>query len=332
MKTKYFFVAALILAGCSKSGDSSGAPEGENITWGQQPQLPTVSGDVTFNLSATQDQVNVMGTTNPRMPNFPSLTAKAKTLRGFVADLSGKPIKGAYIGIRATLDGGLYSGASGETNEKGYYEISLPSGAIHFYAAGYTIDYGQGRATVGLYAADGNVNGFAYQNGAVKNFVLLSYGVANPDMLSQRPKDETNYFGGSIYVSYPLHDPDDPIPTLGELPLNAEIVLTLKPDGNGLFGENKTFIINKKVGTKNFNINNIPVGKYTITAKLKDGRQLKIRGIGANSINWPNYGVLPREATGTASIFFTPLYNSTPATVLPHAGNWRNVELKLELP
>jgi hypothetical protein len=330
MKTIYLLLAGLLLTSCSKSADSP--EEKEQTSWGSQPALPVVNGEVTFNLSPTDVHINVMGNTLPRMPVFPALKVQPKKLRGFVADLSGKPLKGAYIGVRATIDGGLYSGASAETDQNGYYEISLPSGAIHFYAAGYTINYGGGRAVVGLYAADGKADAFAYQNGQVENFVLLSYGIANAAQAGQMPRDEASYFGGALYLSYAVHDPNDIYTTPGELPENGEIEIKLIPDGETLYGENKTFIIHKKTGNTNFSVTNIPVGRYTISAKLKDGRQLRIRAVGAQANNFPDFGLLPREALGSAKVMFTPLFRSQQTTVLPHTGNWRNVELKFELP
>lgn len=330
MKTIYLLLAGLLLTSCSKPANPP-AEEGPG-SWGSQPALPIVNGTATFNLSPTDGHINVMGNTLPRMPVFPALKAQSKKLRGFVADLSGKPLKGAYIGIRATVDGGLYSGASAETDQNGYYEISLPAGAIHFYAAGYTINYGGGRAVVGLYASDGKADDFAYQHGGIENFVLLSYGIANTTQASQMPRDEANYFGGALYVSYAVHDPNDIFTTPGELPENGEIEIKLIPDGETLYGENKTFIIYKKTGNTNFSITNIPIGKYTISAKLKDGRQLRIRAIGAQANAYPDFGLQPREATGNARVMFTPLFHSQQTTVLPHTGNWRNVEIKLELP
>ncbi|MDQ3650398.1 MAG: pollen Ole e 1 allergen/extensin family protein [Acidobacteriota bacterium] len=61
-------------------------------------------------------------------------------VRGYVKDSMGKPLQGAYVGVRSSAVGGAYSGASGETDANGYYEIAVPWGAAHFYAAGYTID------------------------------------------------------------------------------------------------------------------------------------------------------------------------------------------------
>lgn len=330
MKTIYLLMTVFLLTSCSKS--SNPAEGQEQLSWGQQPPLPVVNGESTFNLSPTDAAINVMGTTLPRMPVFPALNVQPKKLRGFVADLSGKPLKGAYIGVRATIDGGLYSGASAETDQNGYYEISLPAGAIHFYAAGYTMNYGTGRAVVGLYAADGHADAFAYQDGMVENFVLLSYGVASQDQATQMPRDEANYFGGALYLSYAVHDPTDIFTTPGELPENGEIEIKLIPDGESLYGENKTFTIHKKTGNTNFSVVNIPVGRYTIQAKLSDGRQLRIRAIGARADAYPNWGLQPREATGSARVMFTPLFNSQQGTVLPHTGNWRNVEIKFELP
>jgi hypothetical protein len=55
-----------------------------------------------------------------------TVAKKAGFLRGYVKDACGKPLQGAYIGVRATAVGGLYSGAHAETDEKGFYEIRIP--------------------------------------------------------------------------------------------------------------------------------------------------------------------------------------------------------------
>ena len=76
---------ALAACGKDKADNDDQNIQDETITWPTQPPLPAVGGEVTFNLtaSATDNYVNVMGTTVPRMPNFPQIKQKPGRVRGF---------------------------------------------------------------------------------------------------------------------------------------------------------------------------------------------------------------------------------------------------------
>jgi len=248
-------------------------------------------------------------------------------LRGYVADLAGKPIKGAYIGARVTLVGGSYSGASAESDENGYYEINLPYGAVHYYATGYTIDYGSSRAVVGLTPADDNTSGFASETGMVKNFVLQSFGVGDKDEVLQQPGNPSNYYGGAIGIDYQV-DWDNNVPSY--LPPDGEIEIDLIPEGKGYYGETKSFKVYKKIGYSRAMILNIPIGKYTMKAKLRGGEELKMKVVGPYANAYPKFGLKPAEAIGSASVLFTPSFQVTPGMVTPHRGNWQAVDIKLE--
>ncbi|GAB3912727.1 hypothetical protein GCM10028803_56150 [Larkinella knui] len=332
MNVRLLAVALLVLTGCSK--DPALLDGGEDTNWGDQPALPIVNGEVTFTLNAADDHVSVMGTTTPRMPNFPELTKKPGVVRGYVADLSGTPLEGASIGIRSTAVGGAYSGASDETDAKGYYEIAIPWGATEFYAAGYTIDYGEGRAVMSLAASDGKLGSFPSTDGLVKNFVLLSYGVFNKDLLSQKPWDQTNYAGGCLYITYNVSDPLSSFNPPTYIPENAEIEVTLTPDGPGLYGENKRFVIRKKASLSNygFTIMNVPVGRYTLSAKVKDGPALHMEAVGRYASLHPYFGLRPTEATGSAKLLFTPDSQAGALQTLPGRGNWGLLQIKVKRP
>ncbi|MPR35096.1 hypothetical protein [Salmonirosea aquatica] len=331
MNAKFLLIAALIVLGCK---DPDPIEDGQATAWGDQPALPAVQGEATFSLSASETSVSVMGNTLPRMPNFPALSAKKGVVRGYVADLSGKPLEGAYIGIRSTATGGYYSGASDETDAKGYYEIQVPWGTAEFYAAGYTIDYGEGRAVMSLYASDGKVGSFPSGDGLVKNFVLLSYGVFNKDLVSQRPNDPTNYAGGSLYITYNVSDPSSVYNPPSYIPENAEIQVMLTPDGPGLYGEQKKFVINKKASLQNYNflIMNVPVGRYAISVRLKDGPPLHMEAVGRYAGVYPYFGLKLGEAIGTAKLLFTPDIGAENATTPPNRGKWGSIQIKVDVP
>jgi hypothetical protein len=262
-------------------GDLPKSPKNVSDTGNDRVNSNVSSDAAVFNLAASDDYVNVMGSQAPKMPAFPALPKKPGKARGYVKDLQGKPLEGAYIGVRASAVGGFYSGAQTETNAEGYYEIDVPLGATEFYAAGYTIDYGEGRAAMSLYPADGKAGSFASANGTVENFVLVYHGLGDRNAISEKPWDSANYYGGSIRVSYDISS-GDMWARAGSLPAGSEIEITLTPEGELLDGTpGKTFVVRRKTGgINNFNINNIPVGRYKVSARLTNGKTLKMRKTG----------------------------------------------------
>jgi hypothetical protein len=302
----------------------------DDSTISNQRQSSNSSNTQTYNLSASDDFVNVMGNKMPPLPSFPALPKKAGFLRGYVKDSSGKPLAGAYIGVRSTLNGGSYSGASGLSDAKGYYEIQLPFGAIHLYAAAFTVDYGELRASLSLHPADAKLDGFASADGDVENFVLLPYGITDRDQASEKPNGSNNYYGGSVRINYNLAEINNSYAPENYIRENSEIEITLTPEGNLLDGSAGTkFVIRKNVGSGMFfNIHNIPIGKYTITASLvKGNKPLFMRQSGRNK---NNSGITPKETTGSAPLIFEP--NSAQNVVTkPAYGSWNAIDINLFL-
>jgi hypothetical protein len=326
--TKLLLGLLLIGVGCSKSGSNGNDANGQ-AKWPEQPALPQITGTATFNLLADDDYLNVMENTMPRMPLFPQAKQKELKLTGFVADLSGKPVEGAYIGLRSA--GTVYIAASAETDANGYYEMSIPLGGADVYAAGYTIDYGAGRAALSLYPTDGRVALSNPSGGVVKNFVVLSYGLADANKRAAEPWSPLGYFGGSLRFDYSIYDA---MWNPKGLPANTDVELKLEPvAGTTLYGEMKTFTVTKRIGqgNGNFVINNLPVGTYNITAKLNDGRQVMMKYTGPYVSQYPHHGLQPREATGTAKVLFTPT-GTDPKTPNANQGYWRPVSITIGLP
>lgn len=333
MKLSVLIPAVLICfaSACSKGGSE---PDPGEQPGGGEPApttipLPSVTGDTSFSLAANADNVNVMGALPGRIPSYPQLAKKPGKLIGFVTDLSGKPIEGAYIGVRSSAVGGSYSYSSGTSNNKGYYEMDVPLGSVHFWAAGTLVNYAGATVPLGLHATDGQLGVFSSAGGAVKHFVLLSYGRANPADIVNRPWYSNNYYGGSIFLNYDIGDPNDIWRPVGSLPPNAEIIITLTPQDNFLYGEQKAFVIRKKVGNLHCNINNIPIGKYKIFARLADGRQLKLRSAGPTQ--HPVFGLKPVDVLGSSFITFIPT-SSEASSAAPNRGDWKQVNVKVLLP
>jgi len=319
----HLLLTYILLSSCSKS--SKGSPA-EDTTWKPQPELPAVTGSANFTISANGYYVNVMGNAIPRMPNYPALSVKSDLARGYVADLKGNPLKGAHIGVS-----GYYSSGTAVTDNNGYYEFKLPPGASYFFGTAATITYNGTPAVVALYPVDGSVR-LPSGNGVVKNFVLLSYGPANPDDLAQQPNNETNYYGGAVSFNFNINYSSDPNQNAEYLPSNGIVEIELIPV-ECLYGEKKSFKVSRQISdiSTNFAIQNIPAGKYTINAKLSDGRKLKMSENGPRAGVYESLGLIPRTATGTSTITFTPSWQSTPVMVGSFKSNWEAVKIGLKL-
>lgn len=288
----------------------------------------TTAEPITLQLDARASTVNVMGKTMPPLPDFPKLAKKPGVVRGYVYDTNGNPVKGAKLGVRSTAAGGFYSGAQGKTDAKGYYEIQPPAGAAHFYCAGATIDYGDGIAALGLHPEDGDNDGFATPEGVVRNFILLPYGIADRAAIQDNPQYGNNYYGGSIVLGWSAGD-DSP----KALPANAEIELTLTPDGPLVDGSpSRVITIRKKIGEISFGqlyVNNIPAASYHIRAKLVGGGALHMTETGPYRSK--PFGLDPKEATGEALLLLRPSSAKPEMTIAAH-GNWDQVVISLARP
>jgi hypothetical protein len=293
---------------------------------------PTVAANaINITLAPGQHYVNVMKNAMPPLPTFPKLTPKKGMVRGYVKDSKGNPIKGAVIGVRSTVVGGLYSGASGKSDEKGYYEITVPWGAAHFYTASAAVNYGEGRAAMGLHPSDGEVDSFASANGLVENWVLLSYGIGDHDGVQDQPSYSGNYYGGAFMFDYNIADqrfPDD-----YSLPDGSEVELTLTPDGPLIDGSaGRPIVIRRAVREDSAglcSVTNIPVGVYKITARLlHNGKSapLLLRETGPYSSQ--SFGLEPKESRGTATLSFRP-GSAKPGSGAAGHSNWNSLSITL---
>jgi hypothetical protein len=270
---------------------------------------------------------NVMGSDAPAMPKFPALAPKPGKVRGYVKDAGGKPLAGATIGVRSTLIGGAYSGAQGKTDANGYYEFVVPRGVAHYYNAGYAIEYGDGLAAMGLHPADGSLDSFASPDGAVENFVLLGHGITSRANLSENPRLPATYYGGALYIGYWVVSQSDASTYPTSIVEDSVVEITLTPDGplsDGSAGQ--TIVVRKTAGfDSGYYINNIPVGRYKIGARL-NGKALRLK---LNRPRGTAFGMSPEETTSTATLLFHP--DSAQASMAgPGHGNWNAVSITVE--
>jgi hypothetical protein len=305
----------------------------ETATPARSAATPTAApaNAIQITLAPQQTVVNVMKSAMPPLPTFPPLAPKKGMVRGYVRDSKGKPVKGAVIGVRSTVAGGFYSGASGKSDEKGYYEITVPWGAAHFYTASAAVDYGEGRAAMGLHPSDGEVDSFASANGLVENWVLLPYGIGDRDGVQDQPHYSGNYYGGSFTLDYNVADsrfPDD-----YSLPDGAEIEVTLTPDGPLVDGSaGRPIVIRRAVredAPKLCYINNIPVGVYRVSARLlQNGGSAPLLLKETGPYSSQSFGLEPKEARGTAMLSFRPGSAKAGSGAAGH-GNWGSLSITL---
>jgi hypothetical protein len=207
----------------------------------------------------------------PPLPSFPKMTAKPGRMRGMVKDGSGKPLAGAKILTEMSAVGGFKTSASGTTDANGVYDFAIPAGAGRIVMTGYTARYNGRSYGLPLHPADGQCEDFSSANGHVENFVLRNYGVADPDRAEEEPNYFGNYYGGGISVYWLVDD----IPQGGTM----EIILTPKaPLLDGSKGRTLVYRIPNDQHGGNLMLNDIPIGRYVMTAQLwEDGEALPVQ-------------------------------------------------------
>ncbi|RYG64533.1 hypothetical protein EON80_19065 [bacterium] len=292
-------------------------------------QAQTKPAPAVFEVDDVKTWVNVMKNAKPKTPTFTALTPKPGYVRGFVKDSSGKPLQNARLGVRSTSAGGFYSGAQGKTDARGYYEIKVPWGAAHFYNAGFSIEYGDGRVACSLHPADGQLDSFASAKGAVENFVLLDYGITNPDKVQDQPHYSGNYYGGYCTFDWNVADEN---PTWAEpsyLPANCTIEITFTPQAplrGGIAA--KSFVIRKQVNTVfgRVSVLNLPITTYRVSAKIVGGVALKMTETGPNGGG--AFGIEPKKNASTVTLQLRPS-SAQAERAVAGVSNWDPVSIQL---
>ncbi|WP_114792686.1 carboxypeptidase-like regulatory domain-containing protein [Niabella yanshanensis] len=317
--------ASLLLVACSKADktaeDGDENPGNETRSPIPYDKLPATSRE--FTILGPQFYVDLMGRQRPKLPAFKRTNVKPGSLKGHVKDIYGRPLAGAQIGVRSSIIGGSYSSASAISDVNGFYEILLPVGNIEIWGAKYLMDYESAKAPVSLFPADSNLNSFNSTSGAVKNFILLPYGQGRPDEIGKGPYWPSSYLGASIHLSYILRTQSLPLP--GSFPVGSIIVISLTPLDLVHADEKISFTIRKVIESTELYINNIPLGRYKIEIKLENGAPVLMR----ENINLkPQFGMHPKQATGTAQVSFIP----GDPEILAWYGNWWIVPIIIEHP
>jgi hypothetical protein len=101
--------------------------------------------------------------------------------------------------------------------------------------------------------------------------------------------------------------------------------ITLTPEGAA---GGRSIVIRQPVGfAGNVTINNIPLGRYKISAKA-GGKTLKLK---ENNKSNPLFGLSPGETVGAARILFVPS-NAKASMIGPANGAWESVSLSVLMP
>jgi hypothetical protein len=282
----------------------------------------------------TESQLNdVMEGKMPPMPKFAKLAKKHGFLRGYVKDVNGKPLAGAYIMILppAVFGSGFTKRSIiAKTDANGLYEVPVPLGGCTVYCAGYAVNYHGVRYALPLHAADGSLDIIDKNKGDIENFVLLSYGIANESSVSENPVYSGGYFGASFTVGYASREPDDPsYPHY--LNLGADIEVTLTPDGPLLDGSTgRPLIIRGKVTYRGYmQVNNVPIGQYKISVRMIDRGKIVPLRLKDNSNGDRKGGMQPRETTDTATLLFRS-DSADPQVLRVTGGNMERLSLLIK--
>jgi hypothetical protein len=280
------------------------------------------------------DLNDVMGGKMPKLPTFPKLAKKPGYLRGYVRDTKNKPLVGASIMILPpTVFGSGFTKRSviAKTDANGLYEIPVPSGGCTVWCTGYAVDYHGVRLALPLHPVDGELGSINKQAGDIENFVLLSYGIADPSTASSNPVYANAYYGAAFTVSYATYGATDPYSPPGWLLSGSEVELTLTPQGPLVDGTTgRPLIIRKKLESGSyFQVNDIPIGRYQIQAKVTENGKIIPLRLKENVRNPRMGGMTPTETTEAAVIIFRSS-SGDPTTLRVPGGNMERLELLIE--
>ncbi len=320
-----FFVAATMSVACADA--QPGADVVAPVP--TETPIPTPPAARIVVVDSMTSWVNVMGTDTPRLPDFPRLDPKPGVVRGYARDWSGKPLAGAEIGLRTSYLAGYYTSAQARTDAAGYYEIKLPKGIAQFYNAGHSIEWGGGVAALSLHPADGSLDAFVTEDGAVEHFVLFPYGVTSREKVQQSPHLPSSFYGGALFFTWYGAEADDDNAPPFALRGGTTVEITLTPEGPMLGGTaGQTIIIRKTLGSSGeLRVHNLPLGRYRLTV-TGNGKALRMKEPRRYQ---PLFGMSPVETIGPASLLFIP-GSATASAIPPQEGAWDWIGINLETP
>jgi hypothetical protein len=173
---------------------------------------------------------------------------------GKVTDTKGNPLAGVEVAVENTLVG-YHSTANGVTDSKGLYKIKL-SNVGTFHASAYLNKEFNGKQyKLELHCENNDAFG---NEGAVRNFQWKLAGT--------KPVALDGFYGATIEL---YNEP-------GYYINEENIILTITPVGPLIDGSTGTTITRRPVVTSYSVVNDIPLGKYTVTASY-NGAPLRLK-------------------------------------------------------
>jgi hypothetical protein len=212
------------------------------------------------------------------------LIAKAEEIRlekgivqGRVTDAQGKPMPNVKVVIENTVFYASYVHAV--TNAQGQYKATVPNGS---WKASARIEKSFAGKVYLFDLHPDNNEPFAGTAGATRNFVWKTSG---------KKPDGSGFYGSDIAV---YGEP-------GFSFMMDDVELTLTPDGTIIDGSKGKTVTNSltDIGGGEDGIRDIPIGKYSITAKLKaTGKTLQVRLRNKGSYSTTITGIFASGFTG----------------------------------
>ncbi len=197
-----------------------------------------------------KDNDNAMkGLPAPKMPVFPKMTPRPKTVRGMAVDSSGKPLANVEVAVYSSMGGGIRTTHKAQTNAQGIYQVLVPRGIGEVAQADYKLKYNGVEYGLMLQPARGHFAQFNSSKGHIEHLILRTGGSS----------------GGTLYVK------DD---------IDGMIEVTATPVGKLMDGSTgRTFVFRfDSTGKHEQYLNGLPLGRYKLTARLfDDGETLPLR-------------------------------------------------------
>ncbi len=191
----------------------------------------------------------------------------------------GKPLNNVFINIKGLTAAGQVSYTEVHSNASGIYQMRLPAGNYMILDESWPVTLGETGYNLPLEIV-GNNDALDISAGIVRDMILRIHGRIGPDFPADKPY---SYFGGSIrYAFY-----GGKYQATG-LPAGTILETKLVPEGplaDGSAGKTLVLKSQSPPGESYHNFQDIPLGKYTITAHLvgADGHEIQTLLIGHNS-------------------------------------------------
>lgn len=205
----------------------------------------------------------------PKMPAFPKMSPRPRTVRGMALNAVGKPLANVEVSVYSSIGGGVRTTHKGRTNAQGIYQVLVPAGVCEVAQADAKVSYNGTDYSLKLAPVRGEFAQFNSATGHVEHLILRTSGSA----------------GGTIYIR---EDVDGPVE------------VTVTPVGKLMDGSaGRAFVYRFDASERHeMYLHGLPLGRYTLTARLFDGDEALPLRVGYS----PGYS---KDTTMGASMTFS---------------------------